>query len=408
MQTLKLPRTVVGVSVPNLLLSIYLLITINLVSRYFLWDFTVYIGLILAPLICTIQGEKRSLRYLIPAVLSAGFALMVPVNTTLFLSLLFVVLLLIENLHGKISLTLLFLMLLISPIFKYISQFVSFPIRLWLSEVVAQILTGVGLQATASGNIIEMNGYDFSVDQACAGLQMLSTSFIICLFIVAFYQKKVHQQLSFWKVAGYLLFTFALNIGCNLTRIVILVLFKIMPSSLLHDLVGLICLVAYVVLPLLLISNFHFKRFPITKQHQFVTISNVSDPILLRYTGLHVSLFIILLFITFNIRKMDKITRPTANNVVLSGFKKDILESTVVKFKNKEALIYFKPSPFYAPEHNPMICWTGSGYEFKHIKKETLDGKEVYTAVLVKGNDKIYSTWWFDNGKTKTINQFMW
>lgn len=408
MQTLKLTRVLTGIAVHYLILSIYLLIAFKLVSRYFMWDFTVLIGLALAPFICSCTRGKLSLRYLIPAVLAVGFALKVPVNTTLFLSLIFVVLLLIENLYGKISFTILFLLLLMSPIFKHASELVSFPIRLWLSEVVAAILSGAGLQATASGNIIEMNGYDFSVDQACAGLHMLSTSFIICLFILSFYQKKVNLQLSFLKVISFLSFTFVLNIGCNLLRILILVVFKIMPSSALHNLVGLICLLIYVILPLLFVSKIYFKRYPIVKQYQFATITNVSEPVLLRYPALHISFLLVMISITYNLRNMDKITQPTANHIRLNGFKKDILESTVVKFKNSEALIYFKPTPFYAPEHSPMVCWQGSGYEFEKIKKDMVNGREIYTALLVKGKDKIYTAWWFDNGKTKTVNQLAW
>ncbi len=32
-----------------------------------------------------------------------------------------------------------------------------------------------------------------------------------------------------------------------------------------------------------------------------------------------------------------------------------------------------------------MICWTGSGYQFKKIKKRKIGGHIVYTAVLEKG-----------------------
>jgi exosortase N len=93
---------------------------------------------------------------------------------------------------------------------------------------------------------------------------------------------------------------------------------------------------------------------------------------------------------------------------VLDGYERTLLSTGVQKFENKEALIYIKPLHFYSAEHNPMICWRGSGYEFKRINKEELQGKEIYTGVLEKGKDKIYTAWWFDNGNCKTIAHTVW
>jgi hypothetical protein len=55
-----------------------------------------------------------------------------------------------------------------------------------------------------------------------------------------------------------------------------------------------------------------------------------------------------------------------------------------------------------------MICWQGSGYVFSKIKKELIDGRQVYWGVLTKANDKIYAAWWFDNGSIKSVNEFEW
>jgi hypothetical protein len=35
-------------------------------------------------------------------------------------------------------------------------------------------------------------------------------------------------------------------------------------------------------------------------------------------------------------------------------------------------------------------------------------GVAVYTAMLTKNEDKLYASWWFDNGEIKTINQLQW
>lgn len=63
--------------------------------------------------------------------------------------------------------------------------------------------------------------------------------------------------------------------------------------------------------------------------------------------------------------------------------------------------------PYHA-EHNPLICWKGSGYDFKHISTTRLGNIEVSVAELVKETDKLYTMWWFDSGKHKTGSQWDW
>src|SRR5690606_7473196 len=111
------------------------------------------------------------------------------------------------------------------------------------------------------GNIIVLNGQEFAVDPACTGLNMLTVSLLLSLFMLAFYQRKTGHGNSFLLVAGVLLLTFGLNILANLFRIVLLVLFKIPASNIFHDLVGMACLILYVVLPLLwLLPKLNFGR----------------------------------------------------------------------------------------------------------------------------------------------------
>ncbi|MBU0765830.1 MAG: hypothetical protein KJ607_13470, partial [Bacteroidetes bacterium] len=63
---------------------------------------------------------------------------------------------------------------------------------------------------------------------------------------------------------------------------------------------------------------------------------------------------------------------------------------------------------FYGSDHNPSICWLGSGYSFENINTTTINGCEIYTATLEKEGSRLYTAWWFDNGEHKTIEQFSW
>jgi exosortase N len=209
----------------------YLCMLVLLIPGYFVWDANTCLGLALIPYLSTANKGQLSLRYLLSAGVALIIAIMLPVNTLYFIAMVFALLLLIENWIGKISQVVLLLLLLISPVFKHLTHLVEFPVRLWLTEQVAGCLNAVGMKAIALGNQIQLDQYEFSVDPACAGLNMLVTSLIMCLFITAFYQRQLKRQLNFICLAGLCVITIVLNVVCNYFRILILVMFKIMPGT---------------------------------------------------------------------------------------------------------------------------------------------------------------------------------
>jgi len=391
---------------PVMMCLCYALISFRLLSGYLIWDITLYVGIAIIPYVCRIESGSRSLRFLIPALLFTLLAIFIPAKSTLFFTLVFTILLLFENFMGKISLNFFFVMVLLSPLFKFFSDTLSFPLRLWLSDTVAETITLAGMHARAAGNIITIDGYDFYIDQACAGLNMLSISLLICLFILSYHQKKNERSLSFYCLLAMQILTFLLNIVSNFFRIMMIVIFKIMPGTAMHDLVGMCTLIVYVILPLIVLSGPFVQRFGtrnLEKEDQSKATAH-----LFKHPVLHFMFFGTVIFLSINSAENVPTAHSNSNHIALKGYRKTLLQNNVLKFENKEALIYMKPTSFYAPEHNPMICWTGSGYEFQLIKKEMINGTEIYTGTLVKGKDKIYASWWFDNGKMKTIDQFLW
>ena len=408
----------------------YTLIILSLIPGYVNRDANFYAGLLLAPYICMINKGQFSLRYLVPALLALAITVAMPVRATFFIAILFTALLFIESSLGKVSNAFLFLILLISPVFKYGLRLVDFPVRLWLTGQVASLLNSAGIKANAAGNQIEMADIVFSVDPACAGLHMLILSLLICLFLLMYYQRNSAMQLRFPHLTGIFITCIILNIVSNFFRIMLLVTFKIMPGTPLHDLVGIICLVVYVIIPLMaglkpIVAHLGHKNetsinIPLTKSNnkrayeflnstkeQLKRIKNNRGRILTNYLPLHGFFVILLLIVAFHIVSIDQFIGKRTE-IRLAGFQEQHLENGIMKFENKEALIYLKPTVFYAPDHDPKICWTGSGYVFKSIKKEQWNGLELYTAILEKHQDKIYAAWWFDNGKTQTTDQLLW
>lgn len=392
-------------SLVNVLLAAYACIAFWLFKGYFGLDVNVCLGLVTAPYICTVSKGNRSLKYLLPTILAMVLAILLPVRSMLFVAMLLAILLLVENGIGKISNVVLFLMLLISPMFKYAALVFELPVRLWLSQQVAALLSRIGIAAAASGNQIVLNKYEFSVDPACAGLNMLVTSLIICLFTVAFYQRQIQKRLHFLLLAALLIVTIGLNIVCNFFRITFLVIFKVMPGTFFHNFIGMFCLVLYVIVPLMYGCKLIFGCIGQSKADR---PNPAILPNKLSYPLLHASFLFLTLFIAFHLSAMQNSMNTKNVDINLPSYHKSNLADGVLKFENTEALIYLKPTAYYAPGHDPMVCWTGSGYAFTNISRSVISNTLVYTATLRKGADKIYAAWWFDNGTKKTSDQLSW
>ena len=368
---------------------------------FLILDMSIGMGLIFAPYILIIRKGNLSFRYLIPSLLLLLLLWLIPVRTFFFLTSLFVLLFLCESLSGKTNSAFIILILVLSPVYQFFNNMIGFPVRLWLSEVTGKILMITGSHVEIHGNLIGLDGELFSVDPACAGLQMMRISFIIALFILAHLQRKSGKPLPMWITIGFLTATFLLNIVSNLFRIILLITFRIMPDNGFHDVIGIVCLLLYVILPLLFIMRFiHGKESVIKKT--MLPASSVKRIILL-----NMFLFTLLFFAALRINpRSGEVFRDT--KYMIDGCRKEILKTGIIKFESDSALIYIKPLHFYSAEHNPMICWTGSGYEFTRISKERIMNVEIYTGMLTRGNEKIYTAWWFDNCTTRTIDQFEW
>jgi len=102
--------------------------------------------------------------------------------------------------------------------------------------------------------------------------------------------------------------------------------------------------------------------------------------------------------------------QATPNKVItIPNFEYSELKSGVFKFKNEEAILYLKPpiAP-YKSDHNPMICWQGSGYSFKKVEKIDVNNLTINLAELVKKEDKLFTAWWFESPYHRTGDQWHW
>jgi exosortase N len=379
----------------------------------------VWIGMLLIPYALMIRPMRRfNVFYFVMAIGFGILSVVYGVRMFYFFTIGFTLLTAIEYWKGKASASMLFLLVTMSPFFNQVTGLLGFPIRLHLSDWAGTLLYLGGWDVHVEGNVIVMDDATFSVDQACMGLNMLAISMLMAVFMIAFHQRKTKTTLPLLPMT--LIFTTALvlNIAANFLRILMLVMFKVLPTHPLHDAIGIFCLIAYIFMPLHLISKWTIIRFgvkenvPDADSRQLPTMRSW-----MTYAG---AFLILSLGIYINFKRSnetmnhaqvtintDKLVSSTSH--AFTNLKAAEIDGCVTKIYNNNVLLYIKPIPeFFSGEHSPLFCWQGGGYEFKRIKKAVIDDNAIFLGQIVNERQTLYTAWWYSNGEVITIDQFDW
>ncbi|MBC5772879.1 exosortase N [Pontibacter sp. KCTC 32443] len=403
---LSIIRPTERLAVPILVLGLYILVGGIFLSEYLLWDSQWLLAMFLLPFVAQVQSHKScSPVLLVTAILFAILAATLQNSTLYFFTFIIALWCGVQLIVGKISLYPLLLLTIASPIFKYITSIISFPLRMQLTTWAVAILKMIDTQAEAAGNIILVNGEEFSVDPACAALSMLSLSLILAIFILAHLQQTKQKVWPLWAVVLMLGGMLILNLVSNLLRILLLVWFKILPGNPMHDVIGLLCLLIYALVPFYFFAKGLQRYITIPSQDR-----KVKAPIKLR-TALLLNFILLISLILTGLNVKSKVPAISLEQATpqLNGFETTKLENGVTKYSNKDVLVYLKPvQAFYSTEHHPLICWEGSGYKFRHVQTLQIGNYKVYVGELQKGKDTLYTSWWMDNGQHRTIDQWDW
>jgi len=387
------------------LIFIFLLLSYQKLDFYVRFDFNFILLLLVLPFVIKKQDNTKSLRYGVIALLLLVLFPFLNLSSIFFFGLICTLLFIYEYQFGKLSSIPLFLVIIVSPIALSMTELVGFEIRLWLTKIATYVLQFINSDFNYSGNIILIGDNEFHVDNECMGLKMVLISMFIALLFITYHQQKKKGQMNILLIVLTLLISYVLVIISNLVRIIMITLFQSPPETFSHELIGILCLIVYVILPLWFIV----KSLPITQ----IEIDNKPSPPsnkLVFYT------FVFVLMGLFSLYRFTDLGSKDNNeyeNVKLDYFSEDfsitLEEHNVYKLSNEAFLIYIKPSTsFYSADHSPIICWKGSGY--KVIKEQIFSTSEfkVYYSELRKDKDILYSTWWYDCGSDKTISQFKW
>jgi len=415
-----------------LILSTCLLAYKNL-AFYIHPDFNLLFTLLMAPFILFIPVKgKLSQRFGWLSLVMLALYPVLKIQSCFFFGFCFLLLFIVENFWGKLNNGALFLVALCSPMATYVIKIFGFPIRLWLSEIAVKLFSFTGMVATAEGNQIFMSGEAFLVEPACVGLKMVTTALLLCLAIVSYRERRYQRQLKLPAYIAILFTTLGLIIFANLFRILGLIIFKSAEGTVSHEIIGVVCTGVYAVLPLLGISYIIFSRFKnwtvpfspiedgneevlndnndVIEKDKLTTFNKVKQYTrFFPYVLLAVQLGILGYFNLTDQYYVHKSYTTNESLFELDGYVSSEVKFNGTKLENDEALVYRKPCfNFWSADHNPAICWKGSGYTFTAEKVINVKEHKIYTAELVNEQDKIYTAWWFTDGESITTNQLKW
>ena len=367
------------------------------------FGFAVVLGLISFPFLIQRTEGKLEYGYLIAAMVFAIGAFCSGSFSLFYATFVFGLYFLLSLGLGRLNVLPLVLLFLISPLVSHVTSMFSFPIRLQLSHWVSHVLSVAGIEIFSEGNLLILAGERFLVDQECVGLKMLITGLVITLVLLAYQERKYKYSTTAKQIFIVMTISFMFNILANFSRILVLVLFKIGPDHPLHEIVGVFCLLLYNLTPLVFLVRF-FKPKVMEQELELPRLQSYKSRII------WIPILILCLSLAGHaLNRDDGLISANVRSSILDSLDKEELDNKVIKYSNEDLLVYIKPpvSPIRGT-HDPKFCWRGSGYAPKLIKQTVFQGQAIYTGELVKGKDKLYTAWWYQDGKSITNSEWTW
>ncbi len=372
-------------------------------------QFSLILGVIAFPYVMQTKAQEGGIRYAGMAIATGITLLFFRSNSLYYFFAVFMMLFVLEKYWGRLNYLPLLLAVVVSPVVSNVVYIWSFRIRLQLSRYAGKVLQWIHIDIQVHGNVLTMDGHTFSVDPACIGLKMVVTSLVLGIIILAWFERKNKHSLSFVKATFLIAFNLLGAILANFVRLLTLIIFHILPENPMHDVIGLLSLGVYALLPFYLFVKFMFrkKEVAVIRSQKSKLLTNPAPS-----TGVYVLYVLLLSLQIFTGRQF--LSEPAENiqaiqDIHLEGFEREITPTRVLKLQNEEALIYIKPPVrFFQGSHDPRFCWQGSGYNFSEVQIETIEDRSFYTALLRKNSDTLYTAWWYENATNHTPHEWNW
>jgi exosortase N len=390
-----------------LLIAACLLAGLQTLTIYFVWDLNLILGLMAIPIVFRVKEAGRfRYGYAIPAAICLGLYAFLHMKIFFLLGMGMAVLFIIESRMGRLGPLPLLLIGISSPVLNYLATIFTFPLRLAWSQAAARVIGIFEKDVQVHGNLFVLKGNAFTVDPECLGLNMIVTGLILVCMLLAFAERKQRVNFSLAQLG----LTFSLATGlilfANFFRILCLVLFRSMPESLSHEIIGLFCLGAYVIGPI----YFWIKWLATKAGPQEEQAIASFCPHALRSISISLGL---LLFIFLLNQQWKDLTVPEAfdplSKIEVADMEKVSIQEGIAHFESDSLILYIKqPTRFWGADHTPAICWMGSGYTFAYVQKQFVAGQQVFVGALKREEHQLFTAWWYDNGEYRTVSQWDW
>jgi exosortase N len=353
-------------------------------------------------------SAKGGNRFFIASIAFLLLYYFLPVQTLFFLALVCALLFSLEAVTGKLQAAVIPVVFLMSPVANYAAEVFSFPVRLQLSNGAVKLLQLTGNHAVAHGNTIAFNGTMFDVDQACVGLSMLVSSILMGIISKQVFEVKYQRRLPLPYLPLIVMYFSIANVLANLFRIAILVYFQLAPGTIMHEMAGLATWILYGIIPCMWLVKkmvthlgLYEKVSPLLKFHTETGRTFQSKQLLM--------LILFTLMLGWPSQQEAEQENDEIPVATPDGFEKASLPHGVTRYKNNDALIYVKTiRGFYSTDHNPSICWRGSGYAFTMARQVKRGNASMYMANLQKDGSILYTAWWYEHKNHRTNNQMEW
>lgn len=392
--------------------SLPLLVTavaVVLLRNYFFPPFQIILCLLIAPFVLSIkEKQQRSSRYFFISLLFFTAYCLVCTKLFLFFGLGSLLLYSIESRFGKTGLLCFIFLICISPALHYAVNTFTFTLRLNMSAGAAGLLNYSGFAVENNGNYFTLpDGTNFNVDKACLGLNLFNSGLAFTTLLAGIAEKKHSRSFSFLQIL-LVFFTSCLLLVCaNFLRIITIVVFRSMPGTLSHELIGLFSMLVYVLLPVNFLINCLIKYASLENPEKKISPSNYS----LKNIAFPLIAFALLFISCSRAENYTKSTRrdPVLEQLVIDGFTRAKKEGGVMEYRKDDLLVYIKPAvKIFESDHPPVLCWQAAGFNVEQVSKIKVAGTTILVAQIRKEKITAYTGWWYDNGPVKTTDQWTW
>jgi len=389
------------------MVMVILLLLCGIFGEYYLGrGINLIISLMLLPLALQVrQPGVYSSRY---GWWSLACGILAPIsgnNLLVFLALGFFFLFTLEFYLGKTSFLPPLLFLLMTPLLSSWLTAFTFPLQLMQSGQLGALLTRMGMEVEVRGNRFHFEENWFAVDAACLGIHMLSMSLFIVVLLMASLEDR--KAWKWWEVAGAVVLGVGLAYLANFFRMLALVIFRSPPETLGHELMGLLSLGIWVGLPVYILLGIRGKGHLPSHTMGKLRFRNDLESVFLKAIP-HLGLLLLTVLVGWKLW-FSAPTSADMKDIYRPGFECRMLQPGIAQLSREGSLIYLKvPTSPWRADHHPTICWRGTGFDIRELEVKNLGKWEVFTATLVNGSDRLYTSWWYDNGEEITADAWEW